>query len=96
MPLPVPDRLSGAARPGARASALLLLAAAALGGCSFDLGSFSPTPEKQEPPPSAAAGISVAEAQAATARGQTLARSGKTDEALAEFRTMRRPCTAAA
>ena len=84
MAIPVPDRLSGAARPGARASALVALAAIALGGCSFDLGSFSTTSEK-EAPKVAPAVTSVAEAQTVTAHGQALMRSGKTEEALDDF-----------
>jgi tetratricopeptide (TPR) repeat protein len=61
------------------------LLAITLCGCSFDLGSLSSAPDKQEPPKTAPAGASVAEAQAAMTRGQTLARSGKAEEALAEF-----------
>jgi Tfp pilus assembly protein PilF len=66
-------------------TALSALLAVTLCGCSFDLGSLSSTPGKEELPKAAPAGASVAETKAATTRGQTLARSGKTEEALAEF-----------
>jgi Tfp pilus assembly protein PilF len=85
MAIPVRSHLSGASRLNWRAHALATLLAITLCGCSFDLGSMSAAPDRQEPPKTAPAGASVAEAQAATARGQMLARSGKTGEALAEF-----------
>jgi hypothetical protein len=97
MAIPVPRSFSGASRLSWRASALALLAIT-LCGCSFDLGSWSSAPDKEAPPKAAPAGAEVSEAQAATTRGQTLARSGKTEEALAEFDraiTMRRPYTIA-
>ncbi|MBI5320929.1 tetratricopeptide repeat protein [Bradyrhizobium sp.] len=62
-----------------------------LGGCSFDLGSFSLGPDKEATPKAPAtptAEISaenVRDAQGYAAQGQVLARSGKTDEALAQF-----------
>jgi tetratricopeptide (TPR) repeat protein len=84
MAIPVPRSFSGASRLSWRASALALLAIT-LCGCSFDLGSWSSAPDKEAPPKAAPAGAEVSEAQAATTRGQTLARSGKTEEALAEF-----------
>lgn len=62
-----------------------------LGGCSFDLGSFSLGPDKEATPKAPAtptAEISaenVKDAQGYAAQGQVLARSGKTDEALAQF-----------
>jgi tetratricopeptide (TPR) repeat protein len=94
MALPVPPRFSGASRLGWRAqvslasvslaSVTIVLAAVALCGCSINLGSLSSEPEN-EAAKAAPAGASVAEALAATTRGQTLARSGKTEEALAEF-----------
>jgi tetratricopeptide (TPR) repeat protein len=62
-----------------------------LGGCSFDLGSFSLGPDKEAAPKAAAtptAEISaenVRDAQGFAAQGQVLARSGKADEALAQF-----------
>jgi len=85
MALPVPDPSSGPSRLRARASTLAVLAAIALGGCSFDLGSFSSAPDKQEPPKAAPTEASAAEAQTHNMRGQALARSGKTEEALAEL-----------
>ena len=67
---------------------LLLIVASRSAGCSFDLGSWGPDNDRPKPPtnrgrPSARQDIS--EAQGYAARGQALARSGKTDEALAEF-----------
>jgi len=85
MAIPVRSLLSGSSPLIRRAPALAALLAITLCGCSFDLGSWSSAPDKQEAPKAAPAGASVAEAQAATTRGQTLARSGKTEEALAEF-----------
>jgi tetratricopeptide (TPR) repeat protein len=85
MAIPVRSVLSAALRVHWRAPALAALLAITLSGCSFDLGSLSTASDKQEPPKAAPTGASVSEAQAATARGQTLARSGKHQEALAEF-----------
>jgi Tfp pilus assembly protein PilF len=85
MAIPVRSLLSGVSRLNWRAPALAAMLAITLCGCSFDLGSLSPASDKQAPPKAAPTGDSVAEAQAATTRGQTLARSGKTGEALAEF-----------
>lgn len=73
------------ARCGFRAPALLALLAVTLCGCSFDLGSWSSAPEKETPPKAAPTETGVAEAQSITARGEALVRSGKTEEALAEF-----------
>lgn len=84
MAIPVPQVLAGVLRPGRRALVPAALIAIVLGGCSFDLGSLSPTPGK-EASPKAAAAATGADAQAATTRGQVLARTGKTEEALAEF-----------
>jgi Tfp pilus assembly protein PilF len=84
MALPVPTRFSGAPRLGWRAPVTIMLAAIALSGCSINLGSLSSEPEK-EAPKAAPAGASVAEAVAATTRGEALLRSGKTEEALGEF-----------
>jgi tetratricopeptide (TPR) repeat protein len=83
MALPVPDRFSGASRFGWRASAPIVLLAIALCGCSFDLGSMSP--DKAEAPKAAPATADIADAQSHNMRGQALVRSGKTEEALAEF-----------
>lgn len=70
----------------------LTLMGIALCGCSFDLGSLMPEKEKpQEAPKAAAAPESavsagnVTEAQAHTAKGQTLAKAGETAGALDEF-----------
>jgi tetratricopeptide (TPR) repeat protein len=62
----------------------IALIAIALGGCSINLGSLSSEPD-QEAPKAAPGGAEVAEAQGYNMRGQALARSGKTDEALADF-----------
>jgi Tfp pilus assembly protein PilF len=85
MAIPVPYALSGAWRSGLRASAPVLLVAIALCGCSFDLGSWSSAPDKEAVPKAAPAEAEVSDAQAATRRGQALARSGKTEEARVEF-----------
>jgi tetratricopeptide (TPR) repeat protein len=85
MAMPVPHVLSGASRLGRHASAPVLLVAIALCGCSFDLGSWSSAPDKETVPKAAPAEAEVGDAQAATRRGQTLARSGKAEEARAEF-----------
>jgi Tfp pilus assembly protein PilF len=82
MAIPVFYRLSGASRSGPRAAALVALVA--LCGCSINLGSLPSKPENEAPPP-APAGTSVSEAQATTAHGEALVRSGKAEEALAEF-----------
>src|ERR1700682_2119428 len=89
MALPVPTGFSGAPRAAWRArvsitSVTILLAAIALCGCSINLGSLSSEPEN-EAAKAAPAGARVDAALAATTRGQTLARSGKTEEALGEF-----------
>lgn len=65
--------------------------AAALGGCSFDLGSLLPEKEKPKQAATAAAvetavsAESVSEARDHAARGEALAKSGQTSEALDEF-----------
>jgi tetratricopeptide (TPR) repeat protein len=74
---------SGTSRRGRRAAALMALMTITLCGCSFDLGSWS-APEK-EAPAKAAAPAETGEAKVLTASGQALARSGKTEEALAEY-----------
>jgi tetratricopeptide (TPR) repeat protein len=60
-----------------------------LGGCSFDLGSWGSDKEKpqalEQKPTGTISGQSVSDAQGYTARGQALAKSGKGQEALAEF-----------
>ena len=60
-----------------------------LGGCSFDLGSWGADKEKaqavEQKPTGSISGQSVTDAQGHAARGQTFAKSGKAEEALAEF-----------
>jgi len=60
-----------------------------LGGCSFDLGSWGADKEKaqavEQNPTGSICGQSVTDAQGHAARGQTFAKSGKAEEALAEF-----------
>ena len=58
------------------------LVAIALCGCSINLGSLSSEPEHEAPK---AAPVAAGDAPAHTTRAEALARSGKTDEALAEF-----------
>jgi tetratricopeptide (TPR) repeat protein len=85
MAIPVPYLFSGASRRGRRAAALMALVAITLCGCSFDLGSWS-APEKEAPAKAAApAETGGDDARIHTARGQALARSGKTEEARAEY-----------
>ena len=61
-------------------------------GCSFDLGSLMPEKDKPQEPPKAAAPAesavsagNVTQAQAHTAKAQSLAKSGETAAALDEF-----------
>lgn len=69
----------------------VVLVGLTLCGCSFDVGSFSLGPDKEAAPKSSAtptAEISaenVKDAQGYASQGQALARSGKADEALAQF-----------
>lgn len=72
-----------------RSVALVALLATPLGGCSFDLGSWGadsqkPPPVAQKPADNVSARNST-DSQGSAARGQALARSGKNEEALAEF-----------
>ena len=75
----------------ARRAAGVALLAISLGGCSFDLGSFSLGPDKEATPkPSATPGADISpanikEAQGLATQGQALARTGKADEAMAEY-----------
>ena len=68
---------------------LAIALALPLGGCSFDLGSWGSDKEKpqtaEQKPTGAIGGQSVSDAQSHAARGQALAKSGKTEEALAEY-----------
>ena len=85
------DSTSSAVLRAARCIAGVALLAFPLGGCSFDLGSYSLGPDKEAAPKPAAtptAEISaenVRDAQGYAGQGQVLARSGKPDEALALF-----------
>jgi len=69
--------------------ALGALLAIPLGGCSFDLGSWGADKEKPqqiaEKPTDNISARSVNDSQGYATRGQVLAKSGKTEEALAEF-----------
>jgi Tfp pilus assembly protein PilF len=61
-----------------------------LGGCSFDLGSWGSDKERPQAAEQKLTGTisgptSASDAQGYAARGQALAKSGKTEEALAEF-----------
>jgi tetratricopeptide (TPR) repeat protein len=81
-PLPISETL----RLGARAAVPVALLAIMLGGCSFDLGSWSPASDKDTPAKTTAAPETAAgDAKSYLARGQALLQSGKTEEALAEF-----------
>ncbi len=82
---PVLYVFSGASRFGLCSWAPIALIAIAIGGCSINLGSLSPEPDKETTSKAASTATSVDDAQASTMRGQTLARSGRTEEALAEF-----------
>lgn len=84
MAISVSSFLSGAWRFGGRAAIPIVLIAIALGGCSINLGSLSPDPDS-EAPKAARADAVVNDSHAHMTRGQMLARSGKADEALAEF-----------
>ena len=70
-------------------AALVALLATPLAGCSFDLGSWGADKEKPQPvadkPTDNISARSVNDSQGYATRGQVLARSGKTEEALAEF-----------
>ena len=82
----IPTSFSRAAR---RTAALVALLATPLGGCSFDLGSWGADSHKPQPvaqtPTDNISARSVTDSQGYATRGQVLARSGKNEEALAEF-----------
>src|SRR5439155_6642814 len=86
MAIPVSRSFCRAARLSA---ALIALLAIPLGGCSFDLGSWGADKEKPQPVAEKLtdniSARSVSDSQGSATRGQVLARSGKTEEALAEF-----------
>ena len=95
MAFPVPQRFSGVLRLGAGLSAPIALVAVTLCGCSINLGSLSPSSEREEPAQltSSSSIASLTEAikrnpndpQAYNMRGSVLAQAGKTEEALADF-----------
>ncbi|QDW40891.1 tetratricopeptide repeat protein [Bradyrhizobium sp. KBS0727] len=91
---PAPPPSSGVLRFRRHAPApgilVAMICSLPLGGCSFDLGSWGSDKEKPqqqaEPKPADNTGaLSVADAQGYAMRGQVLAKSGKNEEALAEF-----------
>jgi len=90
MAAPLPSPFSKAPRFGSRAVVPIALFAIMLGGCSFDLGSWSPSSDKEATAKTAAKTAAGPEtgsgdAKSYVARGQALLQSGKTEEALAEF-----------
>ncbi|MGY4627563.1 tetratricopeptide repeat protein [Bradyrhizobium sp. USDA 4486] len=92
MAFPFPERGLARLRQIWQQPLALTLMGVALCGCSFDLGSLMPEKDKpQEAPKAAAAAESavsagnVTEAQAHTAKAQSLAKSGETASALDEF-----------
>ena len=84
MTIPVSPSRSGTSRFGWRACAPIVMIAVALCGCSINLGSLSPEPDNAAPK-AAPSSASLGDAQIATTHAQALLRSGKTEEALAEF-----------
>ena len=88
--VPTPFPALRASRPH-RIALLAIALALPLGGCSFDLGSWGSDNDKpqaaEQKPTGTISGQNVSDAQGYAARGQVLAKSGKTDEALAEFDT---------
>jgi tetratricopeptide (TPR) repeat protein len=90
MPITVCSNFPGTARGASASLALFAITLTLpLGGCSFDLGSWGSDKEKLQPavtkPAETTSAQNITEAQGFAARGQTLARSGKSDEALAAF-----------
>ena len=92
MAVPASPPFSGVAhhRHAAAPAILRVIALSlALGGCSFDLGSWGsddkPKPAAVEKPTGTITPQNVSDAKDHATRGQALARSGKTDEALAEY-----------
>ena len=86
MVIPVLSPWSGVRRYGARTSAPIVLLAIGLCGCSFDLGSWSSAPEKEaSPKQQQTAQAGAGDAHGHATRAQALAKSGKAEEALAEF-----------
>ena len=92
MAVPASPPFSGEVCPrhaGARAILLVMALSVALGACSFDLGSLGsddkPKPAAVEKPVGTITPQNVNDAKDHATRGQVLVRSGKTDEALAEY-----------
>lgn len=92
MASPFPERGLARLRQIWQQPLALALMGVALCGCSFDLGSLMPEKDKPQEAPKAAATAesavsagNVTEAQAHTAKGQSLAKSGETATALDEF-----------
>src|SRR6202011_4895371 len=91
IPAPLPtSRVSRYRRHAAAPIVLLAITLAVpLGGCSFDLGSWGSDNEKPKPVAQKStddiSARSVSDAQGYATRGQVLAKSGKPEEALAEF-----------
>ena len=90
----VPISFSGASRRPPRASLSVALSALLLCGCSFNLGSLTPTAEPEPAQLTSSSNIaSLTETiknnpndpQAYNMRGSVLAQAGKPDEALADF-----------
>jgi len=71
------------------ATLLALVLVTPLGGCSFDLAAWGPDKEKlpraEQQPTGTITGQNVSDARGYATSGQTLARSGKPEEALAEY-----------
>jgi regulator of sirC expression with transglutaminase-like and TPR domain len=93
---PVRYHLSGASGHGPRTAASVALVAMALGGCSINLGSLTPSSETEEPVRFTSSINNLASLSEAiknspndpiayNKRGSALAQAGKTDEALADF-----------
>src|SRR5580765_5614663 len=94
MVFPVPPPISEVSRLGRFAAPAVWLAVALgipLAGCSFDLGSWGSDNDKPkaaaEKPADPISSQNVSDARGHATRGQVPARSGKNDEALAEFDT---------
>jgi len=92
MAFPFPERGLARLRRIWQQPLALALMGIVLCGCSFDLGSLMPEKDKPQEAPKAAAtaenvvsAASITEAQAHTAKAQTLAKSGETAAALDEF-----------
>jgi len=94
MASPFPERGLARRRQIWQRPLTLALTGIALCGCSFDLGSLMPEKDKPQEAPKAAAAApaesavsagNVTEAQAHTAKAQSLAKSGETAAALDEF-----------